>query len=184
MSFDKVFDLTAGVYFNFYNILIRIVRPRANPDINPSVELSCIWKGHPLEHEHSLKYIYLRASQSIHAKKNRKTKKMPETLACAQERAFSRCFRKCNQRILPTETRSFVVSFFVKIKAARTMVYSGVVVFVVVVLTLTRIIKSVVTGQAPVTLELRNCSICIPGYLFRYSSVLYAVFVPGLLFHT
>ena len=30
------------------------------------------------------------------------------------------------------------------------------VVFVVVVLTLTRIIKSVVTGQAPVTLELRN----------------------------
>ena len=31
-----------------------------------------------------------------------------------------------------------------------------VVVFVVVVLTLTRIIKSVVTGQAPVILELRN----------------------------
>ena len=30
------------------------------------------------------------------------------------------------------------------------------VVVVVVVLTLTRIIKSVVTGQAPVTLELRN----------------------------
>ena len=34
--------------------------------------------------------------------------------------------------------------------------YRGVVVVVVVVLTLTRIIKSVVTGQAPVTLELRN----------------------------
>ena len=31
-----------------------------------------------------------------------------------------------------------------------------VVVVVVVVFTLTRIIKSVVTGQAPVTLELRN----------------------------
>ena len=31
-----------------------------------------------------------------------------------------------------------------------------VVVLVVVVLTLTRIIKPVVTGQAPVTLELRN----------------------------
>ena len=30
------------------------------------------------------------------------------------------------------------------------------IVVVVVVLTLTRIIKSVVTGQAPVTLELRN----------------------------
>ena len=32
----------------------------------------------------------------------------------------------------------------------------SIVVVVVVVLTLTRIIKSVVTGQAPVTLELRN----------------------------
>ena len=35
-------------------------------------------------------------------------------------------------------------------------VFSTVVVVVVVVFTLTRIIKSVVTGQAPVTLELRN----------------------------
>ena len=37
----------------------------------------------------------------------------------------------------------------------RSFPLCGVVV-VVVVLTLTRIIKSVVTGQAPVTLELRN----------------------------
>ena len=38
----------------------------------------------------------------------------------------------------------------------RSRVLRGVVVVVVVVLTLTRIIKSVVTGQAPVTLELRS----------------------------
>ena len=25
MSFDEIFDLTAGVYFNFYNILLRPV---------------------------------------------------------------------------------------------------------------------------------------------------------------
>ena len=36
------------------------------------------------------------------------------------------------------------------------MVGGGWVVVVYVVLTLTRIIKSVVTGQAPITLELRN----------------------------
>ena len=35
-------------------------------------------------------------------------------------------------------------------------VKSRMLILVVVVLTLTRIIKSVVTGQAPVTLELRN----------------------------
>ena len=36
------------------------------------------------------------------------------------------------------------------------LLFSGVVVVVVVVLKLTRIIKSVVTGQAPVTLEMRK----------------------------
>ena len=36
------------------------------------------------------------------------------------------------------------------------IILCGVVVVVVVVLTLTRIIKSVVTGEAPVTLKLRN----------------------------
>ena len=34
--------------------------------------------------------------------------------------------------------------------------HSSLLLFVVVVLTLTRVIKSVVAGQAPVTLELRN----------------------------
>ena len=41
---------------------------------------------------------------------------------------------------------------------------------VVVVLTLTRIIKSVVTGQAPVTLELRNT----PGKKHKQKKVVHA----------
>ena len=44
------------------------------------------------------------------------------------------------------------------------------IVVVVVVLTLTRIIKSVVTGQAPVTLELRNT----PGKTHTQPEVVHA----------
>ena len=51
------------------------------------------------------------------------------------------------------EIEDFVETDFYKLCV---ILRSRVVVVVVAVLTLTRVIKSVVTGEAPVTLELRN----------------------------
>ena len=63
-------------------------------------------------------------------------------------------YRKKWVMLLPRGIERYSVPW--RVRGTKTRAYYLVVVGVVVVLTLTRIIKSVVTGQAPVTLELRN----------------------------
>ena len=47
MSFDEIFDLTAGVYFNFYNIYIYYIilqyTPSVRSDISPNSSLQAVY---------------------------------------------------------------------------------------------------------------------------------------------
>ena len=77
--------------------------------------------------------------------------------------------KKC-YRYIYRGTRSFLVVVIPRTQAGAR---GRVVVVVVVVLKLTRIIKSVVTGQAPVTLELRNT----PGKTHKQNQKWYTCYI-------